>query len=351
MLPWALIDDQRRWIDHVVLRGDHLVGIIDAGIRHLVTAFVGGAVGARILLVHAEEDHAFRHPLRRQLVEVRLLRVARTAPRAPEVEHDDVSVRRRPRRTAEPVSVGALIGVAGPTGPLPALGTEPRSCCRPHPASISAAAIPVASIVALHGVTARSSSTSRARFWSPSTTTRERAAGSSARPQARTVSVGRSSRSVDAGDSGIVAPDRAPLAVERDRTQRATRAGHVEDDRLSRAAGAIRSWSSYAGAHQHPLAAVRRRDAVEPAGLAERATDVLLVGPEIEHADGEQRTDLRLAEEAAPHLVELRIRRARRGGPAVPRSPSRYSARRSRSGTSRRASTPISMNAPGWLRM
>src|SRR5579863_6137558 len=37
-----------------------------------------------------------------------------------------------------PVTVGAVIGVAGPVGPLP-IGTCERSCCRPHPASIIAA--------------------------------------------------------------------------------------------------------------------------------------------------------------------------------------------------------------------
>src|SRR5580658_2757949 len=41
-----------------------------------------------------------------------------------------------------PVTVGAVIGVAGPFGPLPKFVTDPMSCCKPHPASISAATNP-----------------------------------------------------------------------------------------------------------------------------------------------------------------------------------------------------------------
>ena len=72
-------------------------------------------------------------------------------------------------------------------------------------------------------------------------------------------------------------------------------------------------------AHQHPLATVRRCDAVEPARCAERAADVLLVGPEIEDADARGASaPWTSPKKPSPHLVELRILRIVRGGRAVP---------------------------------
>ena len=88
-----------------------------------------------------------------------------------------------------------------------------------------------------------------------------------------------------------------------------------------------------------------------PPGSPERPPDVLLVGPEVEHPDGEQRADLGLAEEAAAHLVELGVFESREAGQPLCGHVSIFGEEVGRAARSRRASTPISMNAPGLLRM